>query len=77
MNDANTKIVRLNEFVTECKMNIEELARRENVHQGMVRRLEGEIGRVQEERDGLVGEKNRLSKAIQAIYCVSVEVKDV
>ena len=67
----------MNETIMECKRSLEELARREMGHVEMLRKMDGEMRRLEEERNRLGEEKAKLKKAIEKIYAVSNEVRDV
>ena len=47
------------------------------VHVEMVRRMEGEIRKLEEERNKLLEDKGKLKRAIDKIYAVSNEVREV
>jgi hypothetical protein len=61
--------------VLECKVSLEDLARKESLHQEMMKELAGEIRKLSEEKDRLAQEKARLAKAIEKICAISFEAK--
>jgi hypothetical protein len=53
MKEANKKISVMNDKILECKSSLEELARREINHLEMLKKMESEMMRMEEERNKL------------------------